>query len=313
MKTMHLSDTPLGPVLVEGSAPAPGPRPNELLIRVQAAGVIPAELTWYPTSHTRAGERRVGAVPAHEFAGAIEEIGKSDSGHDGGAFETGQEVFGMNDWFEEGALAEYCVAPFSSVAAKPRNLTPVEAASVPISALTAWQGLFDRAKLQPGERVLVHGAAGGVGVFATQLAASGGAYVAATASERNLDFVRSLGAAQVIDYEKARFEQVVANVDIVFDTVGGATLEKSWGVLKPGGRMVTVASTAGDVTDERVKAAFFIVEPNRKELSEIGRLIEAGHLRTFVEAVVPLRDAASCYSANRGRHGRGKVVVSVAP
>ena len=135
-------------------APIPQPGPAELLIRVLAAGVIPTELGWYPTTHTRTGQSRTGAVPCHEFSGVVTGVGA-----DVGDLETGREVFGMNDWYSEGALAEYCVAPFFAVAPKPAALTHAEAASVPISALTAWQGLFERARLQPGERVLVHGGA----------------------------------------------------------------------------------------------------------------------------------------------------------
>jgi NADPH:quinone reductase-like Zn-dependent oxidoreductase len=176
---------------------------------------------------------------------------------------------------------------------KPAKLSHPEAASIPIGALTAWQGLFDHAQLQSGERVLVHGGAGAVGVFAIQLAKLHGAHMTATASARNLDFVTSLGAGEVIDYEIARFEDSVKEVDVVFDTVGGDTLERSWGVLKPGGRLVTVVSTAADSTEARVKEAFFIVEPNQKQLSIIGELLEAGRIR-------PVE-----------RHGRGKLVVAV--
>jgi NADPH:quinone reductase-like Zn-dependent oxidoreductase len=150
-----------GPVLKDGSAVQPAPGVGELLIRVCAAGVTTTELPWYPTSHNKDGSARVGAVPGHEFSGVV-----PGAGDEAGRVEIGQDVFGMNDWFADGALAEFCIAPLSSVAAKPRNLSHAEAASVPIGALTAWQGLFDHAKLQSGERVLVHGGAGAVGVFA---------------------------------------------------------------------------------------------------------------------------------------------------
>src|SRR3954471_16054630 len=162
---VRVVDSAQGPVLVEGTAPQPQPGPGELLIQVYAVGVTPTELSWYPTSHSKTGEKRIGAVPGHEFSGVIAATGK-----DVDSFKTGQEVYGMNDWYSDGAMAEYCITMPSSVAAKPPRLTHVEAASVPIGALTAWQGLFDRARLQPEERVLVHGGAGGVGVFAIQLA-----------------------------------------------------------------------------------------------------------------------------------------------
>jgi len=306
MKIVHLTKNGNGPVLAEGDAPRPQPGPGELLIRVHAAGVIATELLWYPTSHWKTGEERPGAVPGHEFSGVIAGAGK-----DVRCLQIGLPVFGMNDWYADGALAEYCVTECRMVVAKPPRLTHIEAASVPISALTAWQGLFDRAKLQPGERVLVHGAAGSVGVFAIQLAAMQGAHVIATASRSNHDFVSYLGAAEVVDYHEEPFEARAQGVDVVFDTVGGETLERSWKVLRPGGRLVTIASTAEDATDSRTKAAFFIVEPNRKQLSEISDLLEAGRLEAVVDSVVPFSRAGDAYAGREPRRRRGKVVVEV--
>jgi NADPH:quinone reductase-like Zn-dependent oxidoreductase len=184
----------------------------------------------------------------------------------------------------------------------------VHAAATPISALTAWQGLFDRARLAPGERVLIHGAAGGVSTFAVQLARWRGARVTGTASAANLDFVRSLGADEMIDYRAGRFEDVVRDVDVVFDTVGGETLERSWGVLKPGGRLVTVAASGERTTDERIRAAYFIVEPSRTQLAEIARLIDGGALRPVVGAVFPLAEARQAY---QHKPAHGKVVLHV--
>src|SRR5262249_24743238 len=157
----------------------------------------------------------------------------------------------MNDWFADGAMAEYCIAQPAAVAAKPKRLTAVEAASVPIGALTAWQGLFDRAKLQAGQRVLVHGGAGAVGTYAIQLARLRGAKAPASAGAGNLGFVAELGAERVIDYRAVRFEDAVSGMDVVFDTVGGETLQRSWGVLKPGGTMITIAADGETTSDER--------------------------------------------------------------
>ncbi|HUA19386.1 MAG TPA: NADP-dependent oxidoreductase [Bryobacteraceae bacterium] len=291
------------------SAVAPQPRPGrgELLIRVCAAGLMLTELSWYPTSHRKTGEARSGAVPSHEFSGIVAAVGE-----DVGALEVGHPVFGMNDWYSDGALAEYCVAPYYAVAPKPARLSHVEAASVPIAALTAWQALFDHAKLHPGERVLIHGGAGSVGVFAIQLARLHGAHGIATASAHNLDFVSRLGAEQVMDYHKERFEDHAKQVDVVLDMVGGETLERSWSVLKPGGRMVTVASAAAGSSDPRVQKAFFIVEPNQKQLTEIAGLLDNGQLRTVVDTVIPLAQAPAAYAGRLPRQGRGKMVVSVA-
>jgi NADPH:quinone reductase-like Zn-dependent oxidoreductase len=234
-------------------------------------------------------------------------------GEDTVGFDIGQEVYGMNDWFTDGAMAEYCITQPYSVAQKPPRLTHVEAASVPIGALTAWQGLFERARLQAGEHVLVHGGAGAVGIFAIQLARFHGAHVAATASARNLAFVSHLGAEQVIDYRALRFEDKVRNMDVVFDTVGGETLQRSWGVLKPGGRTITIAADSETTTDDRVKQAFFIVEPNHKQLTRIGDLLEAGDLHPVVDAVLPLTQASAAYTGEvRQRRGRGKLVIAVA-
>jgi NADPH:quinone reductase-like Zn-dependent oxidoreductase len=192
-------------------------------------------------------------------------------------------------------------------------LTHVEAATVPIGALTAWQGLFDRACLQAGERVLVHGGAGAVGIFAIQLARSRGAQVTATASARNLAFVSQLGAAQVMDYRAVRFEDNVRDMDVIFDTVGGDTLQRSWAVLKPGGRLITIAADSETTTDDRVKQAFFIVEPNHSQLTQIGSRLEAGDLQPVVDAVLPLTRASEAYTGGvRQRRGCGKLVVAVA-
>lgn len=289
MKCWRLDDAG---ALIECDRPRPLAGPGEVLIRVHAAGVIPTERGWYPTLYTKDGMPRRGAVPCHEFSGVVEG--------------TGAEVFGMNDWFMDGAMAEYVVAPESAVASKPASLSHVEAASVPVSALTAWQGLFDRGKLAAGERLLIHGGAGSVGLFAVQLGRRHGAHVIATASAANLDFVMQLGAHEVIDYRAQRFEDAARDVDLVFDTVGGETLQRSPEVLKPDGRIVTIVSTEKDFP------GFFIVEPNRTQLSEIAVMLDAGTLRTYLDTVVPFSQAAAAFGGKlEHRAGRGKIVVQM--
>ena len=160
MKAMRLADSSESPKLVEASIPQPQPGPGEILIRVAAAGTIRTELSWYPNKHDKTGAPRHNAIPAHEFAGTIVALGDGVTD-----FTLDQHIYGLNDWFAEGALAEYCLTTPNAIAPAPRTLTPAEAATVPISALTAWQGLFDRGHLHPGDRVLVHGAAGSVGLF----------------------------------------------------------------------------------------------------------------------------------------------------
>ena len=285
-------------------APQPRPGEGEVLVRVHAAGVMHDELSWVPTWTTRAGEPRpLPVIPGHEFSGAIAGLGAGvrDVG-------VGDLVYWLNDWYRDGAWADYCVARVADLARKPAGVDHVHAAATPISALTAWQGLVERAGLAAGQRVLIHGAAGGVGTFAVQLARRRGARVTGTASAANRDFVRSLGADEVIDYRAERFEGVVRDVDVVFDTVGGETLERSWGVLKPGGRLVTVAASGERTTDERVRAAYFIVEPSRAQLAEIARLIDGGALRPVVGAVFPLAEARQAY---QHKPVRGKVVLRV--
>lgn len=309
MKAIRLADAPGSQVLVADDIARPLPARGDLLIQVHAAGVTSKELLWYPTTHSKNGEIRTGAVPGHEFSGVVAAVGE-----DVASFTPGEEVYGMNDWFADGATAEFCIATPASMAPKPRKLTHVEAASVPIAALTAWQGLFERAKLQAGEHVLVHGGAGAVGMFAIQLARYRRAQVTTTASARHFKFVKQLGAQRVIDYRVMPFEDQVEGVDVVFDTVGGETLRRSWSVLKPGGRMVTVATDSEATSDDRVKRAFFIVEANREQLIRIGQMLDAGDLRTEVDAVVPLSQAAEAYAGTvERRRGRGKLVIAVAP
>src|SRR5579871_1430308 len=276
MKAIQLRDDSQTPQLGEVDVPRPIPSDGELLVKVYAAGITTAELLWYPTLHTKDGRKRAGAIPCHEFSGVIADLGKGVD-----EFEIGDEIYGMNDWFEEGAAAEYCLTTPSSIARKPNKLSHPEAAAVPIGALTAWQGLFDRARLQGGERVLVHGGSGAVGAFVIQLAKLHGADVIATASTRNVDFIVSLGADEAIDYKTTKFETAVEKVDVVFDCVGSDLLARSWGLLKPNGRVVTIASSNEGSSDDRVKDAFFIVEPKHQELSDIGVLIDGGSLRPF--------------------------------
>jgi NADPH:quinone reductase-like Zn-dependent oxidoreductase len=204
-------------------------------------------------------------------------------------------VYGLNDWYRDGAQAEYCVARLGDFAAKPTSIDHIHAAATPISALTAWQGLIDRCGLLTGERVLIHGAAGGVGIFAVQIARWRGAHVTGTVSKANLQFVRGLGAEDVIDYQTTRFEDVIRDVDVVFDTVGGDTLNRSWSLLKPQGRVVTIAASSEQTPDERTRSAFFIVEPNRRQLEEIAWLIDSGAIRPIIGSVFPIKEARQAY------------------
>ena len=287
-------------------APMPRPEAGELLIDVRAAGVTPTELDWLPTWTTPEGTpRALPIVPGHEFSGIVRAVGPGV-----GDLAPGDAVYGMNDWYRDGALAERCIARPDDVAPKPRSVDHATAAVAPISALTAWQALIDRARLEPGERVLVHGGAGAVGSFAVQIARLCGAHVLSTVSAHNAPLVRRLGVEVAIDRHATRFEDAARAVDVVLDTVGGETLDRSWSVLRPGGRLVTVAASGEHTADPRVRDAFFIVQPSRAQLANVARLIDAGDLRPLVGAVYDLADARSAFT----RHPTsGKNVVVIGP
>ena len=305
MRAFRFNDAHDSPDLVPDDVAIPTPGPGERLIRIRAAGVTPSELVWYSTSHTLKGEPRTGAIPGHEFSGVIAAVGP-----DGSNEEIGRPVFGMNDWFASGATAEFCLAASSAIAPKPERLTYTEAAAVPIGALTAWQGLIDRAKIRADERVLIHGGSGAVGVFAIQFAQQAGAHVVTTASPRNFSFLAEIGANETLDYRTAKLEKLKTDFDIIFDAVGGETLRRSWPLLRPGGRMVTIAADSEGTQNERTKKAFFIVEPKGTQLETIAQLLDAGTLRVFIDAEVPMSQAAAAYGGRgKDRKGRGKVVL----
>lgn len=307
MKAAFLESIAGAESLILGNLSKPVPAAGEVLVKVHATAVTPTELQWYPTFNTRSGEPRpFPVVLSHELSGVVETIGPQVEG-----IQVGEAVYGLNDWFANGAQAEYCVAPAPALAHKPASLSHVQASVVPISALTAWQGLFDRAKLQHGERVLIHGAAGGVGVFAVQLARWRGAHVIATASSANVEFVRTLGADEVIDYRTERFEDIARDIDVVFDGVGGETLDRSWAVLGKGGRLVTVATQSGRAIEQRARDAFLLVQANGSQLAAIANLIDSSELHVFVEAEYPLSEVHAAYErAQRGKM-RGKVSLLV--
>jgi NADPH:quinone reductase-like Zn-dependent oxidoreductase len=285
--------------------PMPKLGAGEVLVRVHATAVTQGELEWYPTWHTPKGDPRLNAVPSHEFSGAIEEAASDVKG-----LEKGDAVYGMNNWFIDGAAAEYCITTPAEIAPKPNTIDHLQAAVVPISGLTAWQALFDHGRLNAGQKVLIHGGAGGVGSFAIQLAAWKRALVWTTVSETNVEFVRELGASGIIDYRKTKFEEVVKDADVVLDLVGGDTLRRSFGAIKEGGRVVTIAASSESTEDPKVKEAFFIVEANRQQLVELAQLIDAGIIRPIVGEVLRLEAAAQAYFSTK-KTNPGKTVLRV--
>jgi NADPH:quinone reductase-like Zn-dependent oxidoreductase len=305
MKAIRLHGSPGNAKLSLDEIPVPKTGAGEVLIRVHATAVTPGELEWYPTWHTQNHEPRLCAVPGHEFSGTVEAFAPNVKG-----LQKGDAVYGLNNWFFDGAAAEYCITTLAEIAPKPTTVDHVQAAVVPISGLTAWQALFDRGGLQAGQKVLIHGGAGGVGTFAIQLAAWKGALVSTTVSKANIRLVRELGAAEVIDYQKTKFEEVTKDADLILDFVGGDTLSRSFAAVKQGGRVVTIASSSESNADPKVKAAFFIVEANQRQLRELANLIDSGTLRPVVSEVLPLEAALEAYFPSR-KAGPGKRALCV--
>jgi len=286
-------------------APKPIPKDNQVLVQVYATAITPTEFVWYPTFHTLEGrERPFPIILGHEFSGVVEAVGLDCMG-----VRVGDHIYGLSDWFIDGAQAEYCVTVPPHIAPKPVSLEHIQAAAIPISALTAWQALIDRACLSAGQRVLIHGAAGGVGSFAVQIARHQKAHVIVTASAVNVEFVKALGADEVIDYRITPFETVIRDVDVVLDTIGGGTRDRSWGVLRTGGRLVTIAADAEGSKEQRVRDAFFIVESNRNQLMNISHLIDTGVLRSVVGSVFAMEHFREAYEQ---KPLRGKNVLRIA-
>ena len=306
MKAVRLYGSRGNARVVLEETPTPEIGEGQVLVRVHATAVTPGELEWYPTLHTPEGDPRSRQILSHEFSGVIEEVAAGITG-----LEKGDAVYGMNNWFMDGAAAEYCISTPTEIAPKPKALDHVHTAAVPISGLTAWQALFEHGRLEAGQKVLIHGGAGGVGSFAIQLAAWKGASVATTVSEANAEFVRGLGAAQVIDYQKSRFEEVVNDADVVLDLVGGDTLKRSFMAIKKGGRVVTVATNAESSEDPAVKGAFFIVETRREQLIELAKLIDTGKIRPIISEVFPLEKADQAYFPAQKKAVPGKFVIRV--
>lgn len=296
-------------MLIYEDVPQLHPGQGEVLVRVYATGVIANELRWDETYKTKEGGERPLPIPGRDLSGVVEEAGPGTAN-----LTKGSQVYGMLDYGRDGAEAEFAIALPSELAPKPQTLDYVQAAAVPLTALTAWQALFERAGLVAGQTILIHGAAGGVGVFAVQLAHWAGAHVVATASARNRDLLYDLGADEVIDYTTTRFEDGVHDVDLVFDTVGGETLQRSWQVIKPGGVLVSIVSPQPSFDNAKsrgIRPFWFIVEPDRDELIQIGSLIDAGHIRPVIDTVFPLSEARLAYEHGARGHSQGKIVLRV--
>ncbi|RFM26281.1 NADP-dependent oxidoreductase [Deminuibacter soli] len=288
--------------------PDPVLLPGDALVRVLASGTTRNELDWEPTYTDQKGNSRLPSIPGHELCGVVEKLSPGVNG-----VAVGDEVYALTSFFRNGTAAEYIAVEAGVLAPKPKTLDAVEAASVPLSALTAWQALFDHGNLAAGQKVLIHGAAGGVGLFAVQLARWKGAHVIATASSSSTTLVKSLGAHEVIDYKTQRFEALVKDADLVLDTIGGGTRQQSWKVLKRGGILVSVAGEPIEQPDALpgVKGVFFIVTAQRLQLIEIGKLIDQGIVKPVIATVVPIEQARQAFELGYQPGKQGKIVLHV--
>lgn len=285
----------------------PEVKADEVLVKVHAAAVNPID--W--KTRDGAGERLGLKLPITlgiDIAGTVEEVGIGVEN-----FKKGDAVYGMTVSGLSGGYAEYALAGVDTIAPKPQSLNFKNAAAIPIAALTAWQAIFDVANLRSGQRILITGASGGVGSMAVQLAKAKGAFVIGTASGKNEQFVRDLGADEFVDYTAQPFEEVVKNVDVVFDTIGGDTCERAFQTLKKGGFLVSAAEPQAEEKAKEfgVQGSWLFCQPSAKQLAEINRLIEEGKLKTHVETVLPLTDVKKAHQLSQSGRTRGKIVLQV--
>ncbi|MGW7023590.1 NADP-dependent oxidoreductase [Streptomyces decoyicus] len=307
-------DTAGGPdVLKMITTDRPVPGPTEILVRVHAAGVNPTD--WKSRSQ---GAFMTGAKApftlGFDVSGVVEAVGLGVT-----LFAPGDKVFGMPRFpHPAGAYAEYVTAPARHFAHLPASLDHIQGAALPLASLTAWQALVDTAQVQPGARVLIHAAAGGVGHLAVQIAKSRGAYVIGTARQAKHDFLRGLGADELIDYTQQDFAEAVRDVDIVLDTISGDYGARSLRTLRPGGTLVSILPLddtfpAAQAREARVRAGFLLVEPDRAGLQAVAGLVDSGRLRVTVDTVLPLEEAAKAHTLGETGRTTGKIVLTVAP
>ncbi len=306
MKAVRIHEYGGPEVLVYEDVPRPQAGAGEVLIHVRAAGVNPVD--WKIRQGDRAGRwgHQLPLILGLDVAGEVEELGPGVE-----RFHRGDAVFGDTGLGRDGCYAQYVTAKAADLAIKPKSLEFVQAASLPVVGYTAWQALFDTADLSADQSVLIHAAAGGVGSMAVQLAKWKGARVIGTCSAKNIDFVRQLGAHDVIDYTATRFEEVVHDVDVVFDTIGGDTQKRSWGVLRKGGILVSVMGPppAQDAASHSVRTAGVVAQPNGAELARIAELVTDGYVKPVVEMVLPLSDARRAHEVSQSMLVRGKIVL----
>jgi NADPH:quinone reductase-like Zn-dependent oxidoreductase len=294
-------------VLKDEVVDIPIPGANEILVRVKAASVNPVDYKTREGKFPKVPDDSLPVTLGRDLSGVVETCGTNIN-----TISPGKSVFALLG-YDRGAYAEHVILRPDEWTDKPSNLSHVEAAAVPLAALTAWQGMIDHGGLKDGQRVLIHGGAGGVGHFAIQIAKSKGAWVATTCAAGDFDFVRKLGADQAIDYKADRFEERVSDIDLVYDLIGGETQERSFAVLKRGGALVSTLQEPdkAKAIAKNLTIAHYMAHPDAGQLTEIARLIEAGKIRPMVQATFPLAQAAKAEETLANGHIRGKIVLEV--
>ncbi|MFC0438279.1 NADP-dependent oxidoreductase [Kutzneria buriramensis] len=305
MKAIVVTDQAAG---LAGMTLAERPRPaaagNDVLVEVHASGFTTGELEWDPTWVDRLGRDRTPSIPGHELAGVVSALGYGTTG-----LSVGQRVFGLTDWTRDGTLAEYVAVEARNLAPLPGDVDFTVGASLPISGLTAWQGLFVHGRVQAGQSVLVHGAAGGVGSVVTQLAREAGAHVIGTGRAADRQTALDFGAHEFVDLQSDSLDEV-GGVDLVFDIFGGEILKRSAGLIRAGGTLVTIAGPP-EARPADGLAIDFVVEADRAQLSEIAQRVRDGRLRTLIGTTATLDDAVAAF--NPTERVKGKTVIRVRP
>ncbi|MEP6903464.1 MAG: NADP-dependent oxidoreductase [Actinomycetota bacterium] len=305
MKAVVLKEYGGADVLSYEDAEKPAPQADDILIKVHNIGVNPVEWKIRNGLGKMFG-LKLPIILGTEISGTVEEVGA-----DVKKIKAGDEVFGNVNMMRGGGYAEYVIAKESEIAQKPNSIDFAHAAAIPVGALTSWLAIFTTANLQSGQKILIHAASGGVGSMAVQLAKAKGAYVFATSSGKNEEFVKSLGADEFIDYTKTKFETVAKDVDVVLDTIGGETQEHSFQTLKKGGFLVsTVAPPSAELIEQfGVKAEMIQSNPNGEILAEIAKLVEAGKVKAHIETVLPLAEIKKAHELSESGKTRGKIIL----
>jgi NADPH:quinone reductase-like Zn-dependent oxidoreductase len=281
--------------------------PDEVLVKVIATSINPID--WKVRKGDHGQGRKLPAILGWDLSGIIEQVGEEVKD-----YKAGDEVYARPDTTRNGTYAEYVAVRAKEIYFKPKTLDHIKAATVPLAGLTAWQGVFDHGKLQAGQKILIHGASGGVGTFAVQFAKWKGAYVIGTASANNIEFLKELGVDEVIDYKKEHFEEKLKDIDVVFDLIGGETQTKSIKVLKHGGILV---STVGIKDKEALKGkeiegVQYMAQSTPADLKQIAALIDEGKIKPVITKTLPLKDIAEAHKLSEEGHTKGKIAITVA-